>query len=62
MREVLEKFDFDNTISKLDETGLLFHVLERFRDPNKVDLHPDAVDNAAMGTIFEELIRPFAVQ
>ncbi|MGH8227143.1 MAG: type I restriction-modification system subunit M N-terminal domain-containing protein [Steroidobacteraceae bacterium] len=29
MREVLEKFDFDNTISKLDEAGLLFQVLER---------------------------------
>src|SRR6476619_6982299 len=27
MREVLEKFDFDNTISKLDEAGLLFQVL-----------------------------------
>ena len=24
MREVLERFDFDNTISKLDEAGLLF--------------------------------------
>ena len=58
MREVLEKFDFDNTISKLDEAGLLFQVLQRFGDP-KVDLHPDAVDNAAMGTIFEELIRKF---
>ena len=30
MREVLERFDFDNTISKLDEAGLLFQVLERF--------------------------------
>ncbi len=58
MREVLEKFDFDNTISKLDEAGLLFQVMQRFGDP-KVDLHPDAVDNAAMGTIFEELIRKF---
>jgi type I restriction enzyme M protein len=56
MREVLEKFDFDNTISKLDEAGLLFQVLERFK---KVDLHPEAVDNATMGTIFEELIRKF---
>ena len=37
MREVLERFDFDNTISKLDEAGLLFQVLERFRT---VDLHP----------------------
>jgi type I restriction enzyme M protein len=56
MREVLEKFDFDNTISKLDEAGLLFQVLERFKN---VDLHPDKVDNPAMGTIFEHLIRKF---
>ena len=56
MREVLERFDFDNTISKLDEAGLLFQVLERFRT---VDLHPDTVDNPTMGTIFEELIRRF---
>ena len=38
MREVLEKFDLDNTISKLDEGGLLFQVMERFKS---VDLHPD---------------------
>ena len=56
MREVLEKFDFDNTISRLDEAGLLFRVLERFKN---VDLHPRAVDNPTMGTIFEELIRKF---
>ena len=56
MREVLERFDFDNTISKLDEAGLLFKVLERFKN---VDLHPDKVDNPTMGTIFEELIRRF---
>ncbi|HEX7123422.1 MAG TPA: type I restriction-modification system subunit M N-terminal domain-containing protein, partial [Gemmatimonadaceae bacterium] len=56
MREVLEKFDFDNTITKLDEAGLLYLVLERFK---QVDLHPDKVDNPTMGTIFEELIRRF---
>ena len=58
MREVLEKFDFNNTIAKLDEAGLLFQVMQRFADP-KVNLHPEAVDNATMGTIFEELIRKF---
>ena len=58
MREVLEKFDFDNTIAKLDESGLLFQVVQRFADP-QVNLHPDAVDNFTMGTIFEELIRKF---
>ena len=53
MRDVLDKFDFDNTISKLDESGLLFQVLERF---GNLDLHPDTVDHPTMGIIFEELI------
>jgi type I restriction enzyme M protein len=35
---------------------LLFKVLERFQ---AIDLHPDKIDNATMGTIFEELIRKF---
>lgn len=56
MREVLEKFDFDNTITKLHDAGLLFKVVERFKD---VDLHPARVNNTMMGTIFEELIRKF---
>ncbi|MGD8719880.1 MAG: class I SAM-dependent DNA methyltransferase [Candidatus Zixiibacteriota bacterium] len=56
MREVIEKFDFDNTISKLDDAGLLFKVLERFKN---VDLHPDVVSNHDMGSVFEELIRKF---
>ncbi len=58
MREVLEKFDFPNTIAKLDEYGLLFLVMERFAS-NAVDLHPDKVGNHEMGTIFEELVRRF---
>ena len=56
MREVLDRFDFPNTIAKLDEAGLLFKVVERFKN---VDLHPNLVDNPTMGTIFEELIRKF---
>ena len=56
MREVIDRFDFDNTISKLDEWGLLYQVVERFR---ALDLDPDAVDSPTMGTIFEELIRKF---
>ncbi len=56
MREVFEKFDFDNTITKLAEGDLLFKVLERFKS---VNLHPDRVPNPMMGTIFEELIRKF---
>jgi type I restriction enzyme M protein len=56
MREVLEKFDLYNTIAKLDEAGLLFKVMERFR---AINLHPDHVSNLEMGYIFEELIRRF---
>lgn len=56
MREVVEKFDFHNTIAKLDEAGLLFLVTERFKN---IDLHPDQVSNLEMGYVFEELIRKF---
>lgn len=56
MREVIEKFDFDNTINKLVEADLLFLVVERFK---KVNLSPASIDNHAMGTVFEELIRKF---
>ena len=56
MREVVEKFDFDHTIGRLQEAGLLFKVMERFKG---VDLHPDRVPNPMMGTLFEELIRKF---
>jgi type I restriction enzyme M protein len=56
MREVLQKFDFDNTIAKLEESGLLFKVVEPFKN---VDLHPHVVSNTQLGTIFEELIRKF---
>jgi type I restriction enzyme M protein len=56
MREVIEKFDFDNTISRLDDAGLLYLVMERLK---AIDLHPDRVPNEEMGYIFEELIRKF---
>ena len=56
MQEVIERFDFGNTITKLAEGGLLYQVVERFKN---VDLHPDKVPNPVMGTIFEELIRKF---
>ena len=55
--EVLDKYGFDNQITRLDNAGLLFHVVSAFAD---VDLHPDAVPNDAMGYIFEELLRKFS--
>src|ERR1700738_3106191 len=48
MREVLEKFDFDNTISKLDGAVRLFKMLERFKN---VDLHPGKIYNPDGGRV-----------
>jgi len=55
--EVLDKYGFDNQITRLDNAGLLYQVTSRFAD---VDLHPDAVPNETMGYIFEELLRRFS--
>ena len=59
MREVLEKFEFENTISKLAGAKLLYMVMERFADKSKVDLSTEAISNHEMGYVFEELIRKF---
>lgn len=56
MRDTLEKFKFDNTITSLEEADILFLVVERFKT---VDLSPASIDNHSMGTLFEELIRKF---
>jgi type I restriction enzyme M protein len=58
MREVLDRFDFHNTITKLDEYGLLFLVMQRFASKD-IDLHPDKISNHEMGYVFEELVRRF---
>lgn len=55
--EVLDKYGFENHIARLDQAGLLFHVISRFAD---IDLHPEVVPNDAMGYIFEELLRKFS--
>lgn len=59
MFDILENFEFNNEITKLNKAKLLFAVIEKF---NEIDLHPDKVSNHEMGTIFEELIRRFSEQ
>jgi type I restriction enzyme M protein len=58
-RETLERFRFDEQITRLADAGLLYQVVGRFAD---LDLHPDRVSNDDMGRIYEELIRRFAEQ
>ncbi|MFS8541516.1 MAG: type I restriction-modification system subunit M, partial [Tissierellales bacterium] len=57
VREIIEHFDFDKEITKLNDNNLLYLVVSEF---NKIDLHPDKVSNMEMGYIFEELIRRFS--
>jgi type I restriction enzyme M protein len=56
-REILEQFEFENQIVKLEEANLLFIVIKRFQE---VDLHPNNISSMEMGYMFEELIRKFA--
>lgn len=56
-REIIEQFEFENQINKMDDNNLLFIVLKRFQE---TDLHPDHISSMEMGYMFEELIRKFA--
>lgn len=56
-REIIEYFDFDKQIEKMDRNDLLYLTVKRFAE---VDLHPDMVSNLEMGYIFEELIRRYS--
>jgi len=56
-REIFEYFNFAEFIGQLNDTGLLYKVVQRVRTS---DLSPKAISNHEMGLVFEELIRRFA--
>lgn len=56
-QEIIEQFEFDNHITKMDDANLLFMVIKRFQE---IDLHPEKISSMEMGYMFEELIRKFA--
>jgi len=70
IQEILDKFKFRNQIPTLIEADILGMVIEKFLDKD-INLSPEPVlddsgdiklpglDNHAMGTIFEELVRRF---
>src|SRR5271168_1877450 len=55
--DIFDRFKFENQLATLDEKKRLLIVVQKF---SEVDLHPDTVSNADMGSVFEELIRKFA--
>lgn len=56
-REIIEYFEFDKQIDRLEKANLLYLVVKRFQE---VDMHPDVMSNVEAGYLFEELIRKFA--
>ena len=59
VRQIMERFAFDQQIARMAEKNLLYEVIKKFA---AVDLSPDHVDNVQMGYVFEELIRIGAEQ
>ena len=57
VRDIFECFDFHTQVDRLSKAGLLYLITEKFAG---MDLHPETISNAQMGTVFEELIRKFA--
>lgn len=55
--DVFKSFGFENVIRTLDERDRLAQVTRHF---DRIDLSPDAVSNADMGDLFENLIYRFA--
>ena len=55
-REIIEHFEFDRHIAKLDENNLLYKVVSAFAE---MDMHPNSLPNFQMGHIFEDLVRRF---
>ena len=59
VREVMQRFGFEEHIARMNERNLLYQVIQQFAN---VDLSPERVDNVQMGYVFEELIRVGAEQ
>ncbi|MGH8470865.1 MAG: type I restriction-modification system subunit M N-terminal domain-containing protein, partial [Gammaproteobacteria bacterium] len=70
VQDILDNFEFRNQIPRLSKADALGTLIEKFLSP-EINLSPNAVlngdgsvrapglDNHAMGTIFEELVRRF---
>ena len=70
VQDILEKFEFRNQLGRLSTGDVLGNVVSRFLSP-QINLSPEPVlnpdgsvrlpglDNHAMGTIFEDLVRRF---
>ncbi len=58
VQDILENFKFRNQLSTLSKNDAIGTLINKFLDP-EIDLSPAGIDNHAMGTVFEELVRKF---
>jgi type I restriction enzyme M protein len=58
VQDILENFKFRNQLSTLSKADALGTLINKFLEP-EIDLSPTGIDNHAMGTVFEELVRKF---
>lgn len=58
VQDILENFKFRNQLHTLSKADALGTLINKFLDPD-IDLSPAGIDNHAMGTVFEELVRKF---
>lgn len=59
VKDIIDNFDFTNTVKLMVKGGVLFVTLQEFNSA-KGDMSPDKITSADMGYIFEELIRKFS--
>jgi len=58
VQDILDNFKFRNQLTTLSKADALGALINKFLDP-EIDLTPAGIDNHAMGTVFEELVRKF---
>ena len=58
VQDILDNFKFRNQLPTLSKADALGTLIDKFLDPD-IDLSPAGIDNHAMGTVFEELVRKF---
>ena len=59
VQDILAKFEFDNVIKRMVESGTLYQVIKEFNS-EKGYLGPDKVSAVDCGYIFEDLVRRFS--
>lgn len=63
VQDILTNFEFRDRVPRLSKADALGTLIEKFLDPEidfrPLEVSPTGIDNHAMGTIFEELVRKF---